>query len=508
VDKDIEILLVGAGPKAVDAIEAELDRAHVGFHADRAGTEQEFIESCRRSVPDLILAVDSEATFDAIATLAAAREACPGTPLIVVAPPSGEYIAIETLRAGAVDYILTDHLSRLGPAVARAMKEAHAARAQKAADAATREAEERFRAVFENAPVGIVVHVGDRLLFANRAYLSQAGAEGPGDIPDVDLRCSLAAGSGGDMSFETECVRSDGTRYPAQASIASMVLPDGLAEVAFVADISRRKSQEAELESYRLDLERMVQERTDELMEATRGLQEATESRIRFLASMSHELRTPLNSIIGFSGVLLQEMAGPLNEEQERQLRMVYGSARQLIGTIDDVLDISSIEAGRAEVHNEPVDAVGVVQGVSERFAPVAKARGLAFALQAPDEPLALVTDRERLAKITRALLDNALKFTETGGVTVTLDAPDPAHVRLVVADTGVGITPDQLPNVFDEFRQIRRPDGTRPSGAGLGLSICRKMAKLLGGEITAASSAEGSQFRVLLPVEPPEEVA
>jgi signal transduction histidine kinase len=148
------------------------------------------------------------------------------------------------------------------------------------------------------------------------------------------------------------------------------------------------------------------------------------------------------------------------------------------------------------------------VQGVSERFAPVAKARGLAFALQAPDEPLALVTDRERLAKITRALLDNALKFTETGGVTVTLDAPDPAHVRLVVADTGVGITPDQLPNVFDEFRQIRRPDGTRPSGAGLGLSICRKMAKLLGGEITAASSAEGSQFRVLLPVEPPEEVA
>jgi signal transduction histidine kinase/DNA-binding NarL/FixJ family response regulator len=508
VDNEIEILLVGAGPKAVDAIEAELNRAHVGFHASRAGSEQEFMESCRVARPDLVLAVDSEATFDAVATLAAAREACPGTPLIVVAPPSGEYIAIETLHAGAVDYILADHLSRLGPAVDRAMKEAEYARAGAAADRATREAEERFRAVFENAPVGIVVHVGDRLLFANHAYLAQAGAEGPGDVPDAELRQALAVARVDAASFETDGVRVDGSRYPAQVSIASMVLPDGLAEVAFIEDISSRKRQEAELECYRVDLERMVRERTDELMEANRGLQEATESRIRFLASMSHELRTPLNSIIGFSGVLLQEMAGPVNEEQEHQLRMVYGAGRRLMGTIDDVLDISSIEAGRAEVSNEPADAVAVVCAVCERFAPLAEVRGLVFSVQVPDGPLPLVTDRERMSKIVRALLDNALKFTESGSVTVTLDAPDPEHIRLVVADTGVGITPEQLPLVFEEFRQIRRPDGARPSGAGLGLSICRKMANLLCGEITAASSPEGSQFRVLLPVEPPEEVA
>lgn len=396
--KDVEILLVGAGPKAVDAIEAELSRAQVAFRASRAASERDFIDSCRTSRPDLVLAVDSEATFDAIATLAAAREACPGTPLIVVAPPSGEYIAIETLRAGAVDYILTDHLSRLGPAVKRAMKEAEAARAKGEADQA--------------------------------------------------------------------------------------------------------------LEAYRLDLERMVKERTDELMAANRGLQEVTASRINFLASMSHELRIPLNSIIGFSGVLLQEMAGPLNEEQERQLRMIYGSGRQLISTVDDVLDISSMEAGRAEVVDEAIDAVQVVREVCEQFAPLAQARGLAFSVDVPDQSLSIVTDRERLAKILRALLDNALKFTERGSVTVTLDAPDEAHIRIVVADTGDGITEGQLPHIFDEFHQIRRPDGTRPSGAGLGLSICRKMANLLGGEIVAASSSVGSQFRVLLPIEPPEEVA
>ena len=395
---DIDILLVGAGPKAVDAIDAELRQAHVRFTAHRAGSEREFLESCRTSRPDLVLAVDSEATFDAIAMLAAAREVCPGTPLIVVAPPSGEYIAIETLRAGAVDYILTDHLSRLGPAVERAMKEAAAARAKETADRA--------------------------------------------------------------------------------------------------------------LESYRLDLERMVQERTDELMQANRGLQVETESRIRFLASMSHELRVPLNSIIGFSGVLLQEMAGPLNEEQVRQLRMVYASGRQLIGVVDDVLDISSIEAGRAEVVNDTVDAVEVVRAVCDEVAPLTGDKGLEFALNTPPGPMWMVTDRSRMAKILRVLLDNGLKFTERGGVSVTLDAPDPGHIRLVVADTGVGITPEQLPHVFDEFRQLRRPDGTRPPGAGLGLSICRKMAVLLGGEVTAASSPEGSQFQVLLPVAPPEEVA
>ena len=393
----MDILLVGAGPKAVDAIETELQRARVKFTARRASSEQEFIESCRTSRPDLVLAVDSEATFDAIATLAAAREACPGTPLIVVAPPSGEYIAIETLKAGAVDYILTDHISRVGPAVMRAFTEWEVSQAKDAADRA--------------------------------------------------------------------------------------------------------------LESYRLDLERMVAERTDELMEANRGLQEATESRIRFLASMSHELRIPLNSIIGLSGVLLQEMAGPLNEEQSRQLRMVYSSGRRLIGTVDDVLDISAIEVGRAEVVNEELDAVAVVQSVCDQVGPTIRDRGLAFALEAPSTPVRIVTDRSRFSKILLALLDNALKFTETGGVTVTLDVPDPAHIRIVVADTGVGIAPDQLPRIFDEFQQIREADGTRPSGAGLGLSICRKLTKLLGGEIAAASSPEGSQFRVLLPVTPPEEV-
>jgi signal transduction histidine kinase len=398
VDKDVQILLVGAGPKAVDAIEAELNRAYVAFRATRVASEHEFIESCRVARPDLVLAVDSEATFDAIATLAVAREACAGAPLIVVAPPSGEYIAIETLRAGAVDYILTDNLSRLGPAVVRAMKEAEAARAKEAADRA--------------------------------------------------------------------------------------------------------------LESYRLDLERMVKERTDELMQANLSLQEQTASRIRFLASMSHELRTPLNSIIGFSGVLLQEMAGPINEEQERQIRMVYEAGRQLIGTIDDVLDISSIEAGRAEVVNEPLDAVALVKAVCEQFDPLAKERGLAFSLEAPDQLLPVVSDGGRLSKMLRALLDNALKFTARGGVTVTLDAPDPAHIRLIVADTGVGITADQVPHVFDEFHQVRAPDGSRPPGAGLGLSVCRKIATLLGGEVTAASSPEGSQFRVLLPVTPPEEAA
>lgn len=398
MERDIDILLVGAGPKAVDAIETELQQAHMRFTVRRASSEQEFIEVCRSARPDLVLAVDSEATFDAIATLAAAREACPGTPLIVVAPPSGEYIAIETLKAGAVDYILTDHVSRLGPAVARAMTEWEVAQAKEAADQA--------------------------------------------------------------------------------------------------------------LESYRLDLERLVQERTDELMEANRGLQEATESRIRFLASMSHELRIPLNSIIGFSGVLLQEMAGPLNEEQARQLLMVYKSGRQLIGTVDDVLDISAVEVGRADVVNEEIDAVAVVRSVCDRVAPVIRDLGLEFQVVAPSEPLRMVTDPARLSKIVSVLLDNAMKFTERGGVTVTLDAPGPDHVMIVVVDTGVGIAQDQLPRIFEEFHQIREPDGSRPSGAGLGLSICRKLVVLLGGEIAAASSPEGSQFRVLLPVIPPEEVA
>ncbi|MDO8964269.1 MAG: ATP-binding protein, partial [Coriobacteriia bacterium] len=267
--------------------------------------------------------------------------------------------------------------------------------------------------------------------------------------------------------------------------------------------ITERKESELELDSYRRDLERMVKERTEELMTANRRLQQATETRIRFLSSMSHELRTPLNSVIGFSGVLLQEMSGPLNVEQRRQLDIIYQAGRRLMDTIEDVLDVARIEAGKTELLWEQFEIDTVMSALVDSVQAQADTAGSDLVLSLPTEPGQIVSDRRKLVQIVRGLLENAIKFTGAGRIDLIVERERDV-VRIRVRDTGAGIPAEELPYVFEEFRQVRLSDGSRPEGAGLGLSICAKLADLLGGGLTAASEeGVGSEFVFTVPIGP-----
>jgi signal transduction histidine kinase len=226
-------------------------------------------------------------------------------------------------------------------------------------------------------------------------------------------------------------------------------------------------------------------------------------------------LRTPLNSIIGFTGIVLQGLAGPLNAEQTKQLGMVRGSARHLLELINDVLDISKIEAGQLEVRAEPFDLAASLERVVASVKPLAEQRGLTLTVVVPPAPGEMISDRRRVEQILLNLLNNALKFTERGGVSLTVEhvpdfraepdaAPRPA-VRLRVADTGIGIRPEDLATLFQPFRQIDTGLTREHEGTGLGLAICRRLALLLGGTISATSVwSQGSEFTVLLPLQPP----
>ena len=257
------------------------------------------------------------------------------------------------------------------------------------------------------------------------------------------------------------------------------------------------------------ELERRVAERTDELIEANCALLEAKETaesadrlKSAFLATMSHELRTPLNSIIGFTGILLQGLAGPLNPEQLKQLGIVRDSARHLLALINDVLDISKIEAGQLEVNPAPFDLRASIGKVVAIVRPLAEKKNLALRVELAPEIDACVSDPRRIEQVLLNLLHNAIKFTERGEVALAANLAD-GKLRISVADTGIGIRPDNMGQLFLPFRQIDAGLARQHEGTGLGLAICQRLAELLEGKITAESEpGRGSVFTLTLPGE------
>ncbi len=259
-----------------------------------------------------------------------------------------------------------------------------------------------------------------------------------------------------------------------------------------------QKREEALQEAHRL-LEDRVKERTADLAVAKEAAEAADRLKSAFLATMSHELRTPLNSIIGFTGILLQELPGPLNAEQRKQMEMVSGSAEHLLALINDVLDISKIEAGQMTINAEDFDPREALRKAVLATRPLAEKKGLALEEYFEGEGL-VRGDRRRFEQILLNLLGNAIKFTERGRVSVSC-AVGGSAIIIKVADTGIGIRQEDIGKIFKPFRQIDTGTGRQFEGTGLGLSICKKFTELMGGTISVESEyGRGSVFTVRLP--------
>ncbi|MCF8105310.1 MAG: response regulator [Desulfohalobiaceae bacterium] len=247
-----------------------------------------------------------------------------------------------------------------------------------------------------------------------------------------------------------------------------------------------------------------LKEKKQELEKANQRLEEAGRLKSQFMANMSHELRSPLNSIIGFSGIILEGLAGELNAEQKKQLNMVYGSAQHLLGLINDVLDLSKIEAGKIEIQPAEFDVQSLVDTVQGMFSPLVQDKGLNFFVNVADGvPSGLYNDKNRIKQVLINMLSNAVKFTSSGRIELRVEPAGPALIRFSVSDTGLGIRPEHLEEVFDEFKQIDGPLKEKPGGTGLGLAICKKMVEMMGGSIGVNSEyGQGSCFFFNIPVQ------
>jgi signal transduction histidine kinase/CheY-like chemotaxis protein len=281
----------------------------------------------------------------------------------------------------------------------------------------------------------------------------------------------------------------------------------GLAELAGRQVTVPLKRLADALAQSKATLESRVRERTSELEAArheledkSRRAEEADRLKSAFIANMSHEIRTPLNSVLALSVLLRDGTAGPLTADQRDYLEVIERNGHNLLRLLNDILDLSRIEAGHLEMDTQDVDVAPHVCDIGSTLAPLATAKGLDLTLKIPEQLPLVRADVDRVRQILTNLVGNAIKFTDAGTVQVGVDVR-PAAIALQVTDTGIGIPEAQLDKIFHEFVQVDQTLARRQGGTGLGLAIARRLARLMGGEVSVTSIAgKGSRFTLTLP--------
>jgi PAS domain S-box-containing protein len=319
---------------------------------------------------------------------------------------------------------------------------------------------------------------------------------------DAQARAEAQAGvEGGVQEHALVGLRASGERFPLEASLSCLQLQDERVFTVIGRDVSERKTAEEALRSQAAHLAETSDELkrlNDQLQARQRELENAMASRSRFYASMSHELRTPINAILGYSALLLDGIYGELNAEQSRGIERANHAARHLLELVNDILDLSKIEAGKVDLEIQTAKFPALVQDLFVTVRPLADEHGSELSLEAEGE-VSVTTDPRRVRQIVLNLLSNAIKFGEGKPIAVRCEPTEEGGVCLEVTDRGHGIDPADLDRIFDEFVQLSHPD--QAHGTGLGLPISRRLAVLLGGSLTVRSTVgEGSTFRLELP--------
>ncbi|HUF11629.1 MAG TPA: ATP-binding protein [Longimicrobiales bacterium] len=307
----------------------------------------------------------------------------------------------------------------------------------------------------------------------------------------------------------------NGKTFPAEAMSSKILNSRGepTAIVSVLHDLTQVAENvrlATELKNLNEQLEERIRRATQQLAEhnrrlewQSRELEKASRLKSEFLASMSHELRTPINVVLGYTSLLREEIYGVLTPQQSEALEKIFSTSQHLLDLINDILDLSRIEAGKMPVHAEEVRIEDIVRDVSDSVEPLVRIKGLEFRPRVDDHIPPLYTDGTKVKQVLLNLLSNAVKFTQEGEIRLEVTrAMDLQAIKIIVADSGIGIREEDLQTIFDDFRQVDQSSTREYGGTGLGLSITKKLLSLLGGTISVRSTyGSGATFTVHLPL-------
>ena len=521
----LQILSLEDDPADAELILATLAQANIKCAAVQVETEQDFVDALEQGGFDLILSDHSLPTFDGVSALKIALGKAPDVPFIFVSGAMGEDLAIELIKGGATDYVFKNRLSRLAPAVRRAIAEAEertarreAERSRSEAEQILRESEERFRDLFEQAPVPYY-DVDHRAVIRrfNRAGCALLGY----DVNDLvgkfvwDLAAphfrkvsrqvtnAILNGNEPTAPFELEIICKDGSPIP--VAVHATLIRDSLGQItglrSALLDVRQRKLAETasrKAEQYTLEL--LI--KRDELIEALESARQANLVKSRFLANMSHELRTPLNGIIGLSELLHDELLGDLSPQQKEYMGDILASGHHLLDLVNNLLDLERAELGKIELSLQLVDVPQLLKEVCDVLRTLADDNGVKVSVTADPALSAVTTDPIRLRQIVYNYLSNAIKFSPAESLVQVRAIPDEgAGFRVEVSDHGPGIRPEELSLLFNDFQRLDRTQKRPGQGAGLGLALVKRIVEAQGGSVGADSVfGSGSIFYAVLP--------
>jgi PAS domain S-box-containing protein len=537
---NVEVLMVDDRPENLLALEAILEplghrlvRAQSGEEALRAVLSHDF------AVILLDVQMPGMNGFE-VARIVKSRERTRHIPIIFLTAISKEDEYVFTgYSVGAVDYLfkpfqpeilrskvaaLVDlHLKQLK--IAEQEQQLHVAERQEMELRHMREllqSEARFRDIVGTAMDAIIAidSKGTITLFngtAERVFGAKAAEVvgsslvqffPPADRAEILERLvKVTGGKAGDAARPSttsmEAVRVNGETFPVEASVSCMETPDGNVYTLILRDISERVERERRLREQAKSLAETMAElkgANDELNQRTTDLERAMTARSRFYASMSHELRTPINAVLGYSTLLLERIYGPLNDKQAEGIERTQRAARHLLELVNDVLDLSKIEAGKIDLRLQPVTFPSLIEDLFVTVRPLADEHGSVLDLENEAETR-IVTDPRRVRQILLNLLSNAIKFGSGKPIHVKCNLREDGGVVIDVTDQGPGIAPQDQDRIFQEFVQLGKTQ--LQDGTGLGLPISRRLAELLQGTLTVRSEkGQGSTFTLSLPAE------
>ena len=506
MDSPIRILIAEDSAADAELIARELCKAGLVHTSKAVKSKEEFLKALQEFTPDIVLCDYNMPGFGAPEAMEILKKQRLLIPLIVISGTIGEVLAVETLKAGATDYVMKDLLIKLGPAIKRAMEEERERVERKKAEEALKESEERYRFFVDNAVD--VIWTSD--LHLNYTYISPSALQMFGFVSDEmigqsatkllmpesaqvaikeladELTMDASRPKDRTHTVQLQHMRRDGSTAWVEVKTAFMRGPDGLptAILGSSRDITERR-------------------RADEAIRQAQ--EEELRLRDRFLSHASHELRTPLAAIYQFVTILLDGLAGELSPEQKEYLQIVFRNLQEYRCMIDDLMDVARGEAQGWDVRAEPVDIVPAIRRAQKLIEGFANARGIEIAMMGPDRLPDAVVDTEGVSRIVRHVIRHAVQNTPEGG-TVRLwwnvDPDAPACVRVCVTDGAETLSEYDRLHIFEKMHQAGDAIDDGRKGLGLELHIAKTLVLGQGGRIWAERAApHGNSFNFTFPL-------